>query len=64
MGQPIPFACCASSCEIKHSIKRGGVFFNPQQLFTKPIGSNPQVSYLNAAINTNLTLYQALQYLT
>ena len=44
MGQPIPYACAAPLCQSVHTTECGGVFFHPQQLFTKPIGASPQVS--------------------
>lgn len=59
MGQPLPYVCASPSCEAVRSSSGDGILFDVQQLFSKDVGTQPQVNigmytymYINIRMST------------
>jgi len=44
MGQPLSYVCASPSCDVVRSSTGDGIFFDVQQLFSKDVGTQPQVA--------------------
>lgn len=62
MGQPLPYVCASPSCDVVRSSTGDGIFFDVQQLFSKNVGTQPQVSFggLTHFINSSVLLMSTL----